>query len=72
MNCPKCNATTREAKGSRVSPYINMYSCSCGWRALRCGNSHCDHYLVAEDVGYRDSVRYTCPKCSWTGMGARM
>lgn len=72
MNCPKCGAAARESKGSPISHHINMYSCTCGWRAPRCGESSCDHYLVAEEVGYRESVRYTCPKCSWSGTGARM
>ncbi len=69
MNCPRCSKAAKESKGSPISPFINMYSCDCGWRAPRCGSSGCDHYLVAEDVGYRESVRYTCPKCSWSGTG---
>ncbi len=72
MTCPKCGETVKETKGSPISPYINMYSCGCGWSAPRCGESSCDHYMVAEETGYRDSVRYRCLKCSWSGMGPRM
>jgi len=79
MKCPKCNVVVTETKGSPVSPYLNVYECPhCGWRRLRCGESSisCDGYMEAEEIDfgidYPEDVRYTCVKCGWTGLGARL
>jgi hypothetical protein len=72
MECPECKQTVNETKGSPVSPYINVFSCpGCGWTKLRCGESSCDSYLEAEEMGYENTVRYTCVTCGWTGTGTR-
>ena len=72
MNCPECNTTVNEKKGSPISPYINTYQCpQCGWRGLRCGKVTCDGYLKAEEMGSGNTVRYNCVKCGWTGTGVR-
>lgn len=71
LKCPKCGKVPKESKGSPVSPYINVYRCSCGWRKLRCGNSSCDGYMEAAEMGYPNTVRYTCTKCGWSGTGVR-
>jgi hypothetical protein len=71
MKCPECGISVSETKGSPISPYINMYSCTCGWTRPRCGNSNCDGYLEAEE-GFGNSVRYNCTECNWTGMGPRL
>lgn len=71
MECPVCNAVLTESKGSPVSPAINIYTCpACGWRKLRCGNSHCDGFLSAEETSVMGSSRYTCRRCDWTGVGS--
>ena len=31
----------------------------------------CDGHLTPEEMGYQDTVRYTCVKCGWSGTGAR-
>ena len=72
-NCPKCNGSLRESEGSVVSPYINTYHCTkCDWVGLRCGNASCDGYLVSSEMGYPNTVRYSCPICYWSGTGSRM
>ena len=72
MDCPKCQGTLDEIKGSPVSPYINTYTCAkCGWSKLKCGRTDCDGYLEMEEMGYPDTVRYNCIKCGWTGTGPR-
>ncbi|MBC8386675.1 MAG: hypothetical protein H8E13_01300 [Actinobacteria bacterium] len=72
MNCPQCQETVEEIKGSPVSPYINTYKCTkCGWRKLKCGNTSCDGYLEQEGMGYPNTVRYNCVKCGWSGTGTR-
>ena len=72
MNCPQCQETVEEIKGSPVSPYINTYKCTkCGWRKLKCGNTSCDGYLEQEEMGYPNTVRYNCVKCGWSGTGTR-
>lgn len=73
MECPNCAKALSEAKGSAVSPYINTYRCNgCGWIGLRCGDTSCDGYLISEEIGYPNSVRYNCTKCGWTGTGIRV
>ena len=55
-----------------MSPYLNVYRCqSCGWAALRCGDTSCDGYLELEEMGRADTVRYNCAKCGWSGTGIR-
>lgn len=72
MDCPECKGAVEETEGSPVSPYINTYRCTnCGWTALRCGNSSCDGYLTAEEIGNASTVRYNCA-CGWTGTGLRV
>ena len=71
LKCPQCGKVPNETKGSPVSPYINIYSCSCGWRKLKCGNSGCDGYMEAWERGYQNTVKYTCTKCGWSGTGVR-
>lgn len=71
IKCPKCGRVLKETNGSPVSPYINVYFCSCGWRRLRCGNKKCNGFMEAMEMGYPNTVRYTCTKCGWTGTGTR-
>ena len=72
MKCPNCAEIVDEVHGSPVSPYINTYRCgSCGWTALRCGNSSCDGYLTPQEIGSMSTVRYDCATCGWTGTGVR-
>lgn len=73
QRCPKCKASLNEREGSPVSPYINTYICSgCGWMGFRCGQTGCNGYMKPEEMGYPQSVRYTCVKCGWTGTGPRV
>lgn len=72
LKCPSCAGDLEETTGSPISPYINVYTCTkCGWRKLRCGDRNCDGYMEPEKIGYRDTVRYNCTKCNWTGTGRR-
>lgn len=72
MNCQKCTTVVTETEGSPVSTYINVYKCpQCGWLKLRCGERSCDGYMEQQEMGYPQTVRYNCAKCSWTGTGAR-
>ena len=71
--CPRCNGHLNESNGSPVSPYINTYACEvCGWVGLKCGETSCYGYLVPQEMGYPNSVRYNCAKCNWTGLGPRV
>lgn len=73
MNCPQCNENMNEKKGSPVSPWINTYACpKCNQAKLRCGNSSCDGFMEASEMGYPNTIRYTCTKCGWSGTGARL
>ncbi len=71
--CPRCRSAVDETTGSPVSPAINVYRCpSCQWVALRCGNVACHSYLQPQEMGYPNTVRYTCVTCGWTGTGTRL
>ncbi len=70
--CPQCKAKVEEFYGSPVSPRINIYACTkCNWKRLRCGDKSCDGYMDFQEIGYPNTVRYTCLKCHWTGTGKR-
>jgi hypothetical protein len=73
MNCPDCKTPVGETTGSPISPYINTYRCrNCSWTGLRCGDVRCDGYLVPEEMGSANDVRYNCATCGWTGTGRRL